>query len=229
MRGFDSQDPNEIHNPTTMQDILLHHEAAHIVLAYFYGLRIGKFRRVVVNGIFSASALSDTNDAYLDRNGPVAADLLSRKLLAGEIAGRKRAGVATDRFTLPLLSPAVDSVTANTSFLDLKYDTRTPQHDSLKVLDRYGWAFARHQMDAINKLKRLFNPQIQDNWWTWFWHNHEIASTDVTRLWEPLHNLTERLQQRNPNNDVTGGELVQWCTDLTVPLYKAEWKPIDLI
>lgn len=216
---FTPNDPPELLNYSSMKEVLAYHEAGHLLLAYYYGYQIGKFRFWDNNtNVFgSVSNRRCENPPGKDTLENLAFE--SRKLLAGDIAARMHMKLPLEDFCLPLTAPESKSVTKDTPFAELKYVVNQgANHDGIKFLEQF----------------RKNQETIPSTWWTWFWKCHEEAVDLIKEHWDIVVELAAKLQTVKADVFDTnmlasqgyspGKVLLNWCDQVGAPRLNPELK-----
>ena len=202
MQGFIPHDPPVFEQPCA----IAHHEAAHAVLAYLYGFRIGPFRTFTIPGDITTGSLEAQPSSELADNLPKATTERVRQILAGEVAARVVTASNPDEVVLPLPSaPLVnESVSLEQINLALRGHIRT---DMVRILG---------YMEYIGVI----------NWWPWFWARHRETRELAERHWRAIQWLAQHFEQAlcKPNRS-TGSvwlSIIRFGPSFLRPEYWAE-------
>ncbi len=218
---FVPNDPPEFLHYPRMKEVLCHHEAGHLFLAFYYGYQIAMFRFWDNKKDVWGAVRNQRTDA------PPAKETLEnlnnevRKLLAGEAAARIHLKLPKEEFVLPLYAPKSNTVTKDTPFEDLKYTNGSRRYDGIKILAIY---------DNNREI-------ITENWWTWFWGRHAETKTILEQNWEIVSALAKRLltvdvdaydKACNAMQGYTPGQkLIEWCQEIGVPVLNQDIKSVS--
>ncbi len=209
MPRFVSDDPAEFLAKARYIEFMLHHEAGHLLLAHYYGFLIGGFSYKADQGNLGSAIRNKPSPAINAQSPQVSAAIQARKLLAGELAGRIRAGIPTDEITIDLLKPKAETLSAQTSFADI-------------------WPTVDQRRDAIRVIRLIHDLQVQSNWWTWVWDRHEETKTILHTHWPMVEELASRLVTiPPPDGKVDGNTLIAWCREIGVPLHDPANVPVS--
>jgi hypothetical protein len=194
---------------------MVHHEAGHLLLLYYYGWQIGGFtcRQAGQDWMGSIRNRRIPDAPMVDTAVNLTAE--AQKLLAGELAARMRIGLPTDRIVMPMDTPPAEVLTAQTSLDDL-YPQADQRFDAIRVLGRY--FHNRHHLGG--------------NWWAWMWDRHAEGRTLLQANWPIVEALAERLLTVDASHldggtghvvgQVNGDQLLQWCDEVGAPILNAD-------
>jgi hypothetical protein len=98
---------------------MVHHEAGHLLLLYYFGWQIGGFncRQAGQDWMGSIRNQRIPDAPSVDTAVNLIAE--TQNLLAGELAARMRICLPTDRIVMPMDAPPAEALTAQTSLEDL--------------------------------------------------------------------------------------------------------------
>jgi hypothetical protein len=213
MPRFQQADPPEFFVHATKLDTMLHHEAGHLVIAFYYGFDIGGFRYAYKNGELTGAVRNRPSAAVTALGAVTATKLETQKVLAGEIAGRIHCGLQPDRIVLMLDDPDPATITAQTPLDALHPSAAGQGHDTYKAVVLYR------------------QRRIQANWWTWIWDCHDAAEQILHDNWARVEALAGRLATippyanareeaaHTPSGAVNGRTLIDWCKEFDVPIH----------
>jgi hypothetical protein len=114
MCRFEADDPDEFYDNTTYRITHARHEAAHLLLAYYFGFEIGEFHFSFKNGWLTGSVKNVPSVAVRALAVAIASSFEAQKILAGEIAGRISCNIRTDRITVPVETPPAHTINGHT-------------------------------------------------------------------------------------------------------------------
>ncbi len=210
---------------------MVHHEAGHLLLLYYYGWQIGGFtcRYAAPDWMGSIRNRRIPDPPVIDTGLNLTAE--AQKLLAGELAARIRLGLPTDRIVMPMKAPLAEDLTAQTPLEEL-YPQDDQRYDAIRVLGRYVHN-RRHLAESWRaRAKLFFSRRSRITWWTWMWDRHAEAWALLQAHWPIVEALAARLVTVNPNHiDVQTGHMVghasgdvllQWCNEVGAPILKAD-------
>jgi hypothetical protein len=212
MCRFLPEDPPEFYDPATKIQTFLHHEAGHLLLAYYYGLEIGGFRYAFINGELTGAVRNRPSAAVQALGVTLATRLETQKCLAGELAGRIHCGAPTNRMVLVLDGQDPETLNANTPFADLDLIPQ-PGQDTYKAITLF------------------IDRKIPENWWNWMWGCHDAAEQILRDNWPLVEQLAERLAHippyanekekadHKPSGAVDGQTLIDWCEEIGAPIH----------
>jgi len=127
--GCISSDPHGFETIST----IAHHEAAHAVIAYYYGFKIARFRTTLLsNGIMTGAVRCQPNISLADQDLETAHITKVRELLAGELAARITLNIRTDQIVLQINQ--AETVYEDTSFGSVLSNIPPEDYDAIQVI-----------------------------------------------------------------------------------------------
>jgi len=232
MPAFVRYDPQELVGP----EHVVFHEARHILVAYRFGFEMRTFSFRWIRGELAGSFGCDVNGRMQADNPRLA--LISKvvQLLAGEVAARRRFGLATEEVVFPMANNIhINKCLSINTVLGL-VAVRDRKHDIAKVLE----------------IARQLGPK---NWWTWFWEMHQTTVQTIDNHYEYLEQLAGRLLAAKPfdssrerllgtalnfvrhfpgmknhlheqgSGQIDGPEMIRVCSNLGIPLGDSRYVP----
>lgn len=236
MPGFQHYDPDELRTSA-----LVHHEGAHLILAYYYGFRISRFRFIWRKTEWGGAVRNQMNPAFEAANQLEARTAKARQLLVGEIAGRRDARIAMDRMVLGI--PGAEQVNG-----------ATPLDAIIHAMRRAG----ETHRDAYRVFEIAQQLHVAD-WWPWFWGKHEEAAQLLDPHWRLVRWVAERLLVAKPYESarekadgewlnsiyamplvgwlvwprgrgrVEGDELVHFCAKIRAPVRDVAYQSVSYV
>jgi hypothetical protein len=212
---FVSHDPPEFLDPVRIREVMVHHEAGHLLLLYYYGWQIGGFtcRHAGPDWMGSIRNRRIPDAPVVDTAANLTAE--AQKLLAGELAARIRIGLPTDRIVMPMDAPQAETLTAQ-SLLDGLFPQADQRYDAIRALGRY----------VHNRL------HLGGTWWAWMWGRHAEAQVLLQAHWPIVEALAARLLTVDAVHldagtghligQVNGDHLLQWCHEVGAPILNVD-------
>lgn len=200
------------------QHVVATHEAAHAVVGYFYGERIGLVRLAPVGGgLWGGGHIHEAPPTFKART--VYPECIAHRLLAGEVAARVVAGLGRDRIHVPL---------------------------SDAELIRWYWRVAplarriQNQPDDAWKVLALARENHRLLWWSWIWRQHARTCTLVEEHFHFVRDLAVELVRfaasTLPTNNfqgrrawaMPGATIVATLRRLGCPVFDSSFFPTSL-
>jgi hypothetical protein len=198
-----------------IREVMVHHEAGHLLFVYYYGWQVGGFtcRQAALEWMGSIRNRRIPDAPLVDTVANLTAE--SQKLLAGELAARMRMGLPTNRIVMPMDEPPAEELTADTH-LDHLFPQDDQRYDAIRVLGRYV-----HNRNHLG-----------GTWWAWMWARHAEAHALLQAHWPIVEALSARLLTVDAANldagtghmvgQVNGDQLLQWCDEVGVPIFNPD-------
>ncbi len=170
MPGFVSADPEAFYNSATKRMTFFHHEAGHLLLAYYYGFEIAGFYFAYRGGELTGFVKNRPSPAVKGLPDSLGSARRRAQVPRRRALGRIHCGAPTDRMVFVLKQPEPETVTSATPFADL-HPVPMPGQDTFKAVLVY----------VDNKIK--------DNWWQWLWGCHDEAEQILRQYWPLVQKL----------------------------------------
>jgi len=218
MPGFVPADPAEFFDPARMRIINAHHEAGHLLLAYYFGFAISRYAYRQFGRDLSAFVKNKMNPEFTQADAAFAAMAETQKLLAGELAGRINAGISAEQIVLPVKDFA--AVSRDTPLRKLDWESDHKGHDTIRVL------VIAHGLGVAE-------------WWGWICEQHAEVANFLRVHWDKVERLAERIltvepysndderRAGTPSGHIEGDDLIRWCREIGCPVRDSRFTSVS--